>query len=204
MRKTCLNLCITVSVLGLAGLSLAACSKPAPANSGSGSGSAMATATGAPANAVMANPYHGKPGLWELTTNIDGMKIGPVKTTLCMDDALGEKMAKSGSQMAGDVECSKHDVMAMPNGVMIDSVCKTHKTTVTSHINITSTGDGTFHQTMESTFSPAINGRDKSNVTLDGKWLGACPATMKAGDLQMAGGMTVNMANMADKMKKKP
>ncbi len=205
MRKACFTVCANVFVLGLAISGLAACNKPAaPAKSGDSGSSAMAMATGAPANVALANPYRGKPGLWELTTTIEGMKTGAMKTTICMDDTLGEKMATAGGQMGSDVKCSKRDIMAMPNGAMIDSVCTMGKTTVTSHVDVASSGDGTFHQTIDSTFSPAIGGRDKSKVTMDGKWLGACPATMKAGDLQMPGGVSVNLAAAAEKMKKKP
>jgi len=197
MRKACLNLCIAVAVLGLA-----ACSKPSEPPMGKTAELTPAAKAAGAADVVLANPLGRKPGLWEMTNTVDGTQVAAMKTVMCIDAALGEKMSKMAGNRKSDIDCGQRNIMAMPNGAIIDQTCTMDKTTVTSHIEITSVSDSEFHQTIDSKFSPAVGGREQSKVSMDGKWLGACPSTMKPGDMQLPGGIVVNMPAMADKMKK--
>lgn len=177
---------------------MAACSKP------EASKSADATASATPAAAAVdlskANPMGSRPGLWEMATTVDGVAV-PMKTTLCVDAALGERMDKMAGQMKADIDCPTRNIRQTATGAAIDQVCTMDGTTMTSQIEVATTADG-FHQTVHTRYSPAYMGRTETNMVLDGKWQGACPADMKPGDMRMPGGVVMNMYSLAEQAKK--
>jgi hypothetical protein len=46
---------------------------------------------------------------------------------------------------------------------------------------------------MTTVFDPPFHGQKGMHMTQDAKWMGACPAGMKPGDMQMPGGFTINV-----------
>ncbi len=179
MRNLRYNLCTGLVLLGLA-----ACGKPA---------SHGESGAGAPADAPKAvvksvdfrNPMAGKPGLWQISTVVPEMK-GPVDTSICIDATMGEKWLKMGGHISkDDVDCSKREIVRTATGAVIDQVCTVKGRTVTSHIDYTIISDSEFKETVHSTVSPATAGESDHTVDITGKWLGACPATMAPGDMEM-------------------
>ena len=179
---------------------VAACNKP-PAQKAEDAASKAAPAMAAKVDPMQANPLGRKPGLWQITNTIEGAP-SPMPMTICVDVALGEKMSQAAGQMGSDIKCTQRDIRATATGAVVDQVCTMKATTMTSHIEVVSTSDGTFQQTIDTKFSPAMMGRTESKVVMDGKWQGACPADMKAGDMRMPGGMVMNMYSMMDAAKK--
>jgi hypothetical protein len=49
------------------------------------------------------------------------------------------------------------------------------------------------HFSDHSHFDPALFGKTESNSTQTGKWLGACPADMKPGDMLSPNGVKINL-----------
>jgi hypothetical protein len=177
----------------------AACNKPA-AQKADNAASKAEPALAAKIDPMQANPLGRKPGLWQITNTVDGAP-SPMPMTICVDAALGEKMSQAAGQMSNDVKCAQRDIRATPTGAVIDQVCTMNATTMTSHIEVVSISDDGFQQTIDTKFSPAMMGRTESKVVMDGKWQGACPADMKAGDMRMPGGMVMNMYSMMDATK---
>src|SRR5215217_1576874 len=89
------------------------------------------------------------------------------------------------SPMAKEM-CSKQDIQKTSAGYLADSVCAIAGTTIKSKAEIT--GDFNSAYTVKSTSrsegGPAGAARD-SSTTIEAKWLGACKADQKAGDIMM-------------------
>ena len=93
--------------------------------------------------------------------------------------------------------CSKQDIQKTATGYVSDSVCGVAGMTITSHAEIT--GDFNSAYTVKSTVrserGPGSAPRD-STSTIEAKWLGACKADQKPGDIMMPGGMKMNIKDM--------
>ena len=147
-----------------------------------------------PFAAEAADIPHRKPGLWSITMHMGDGKIPPRDSKLCVDettDAAYQRYAEGGGQT-----CSKRDVTRNGNQTLIDSVCTINAHTATGHLVITWAGDTAYHLDSTSKWSPPLYGKTESHITQDAKWMGACPATMKPGDITLPGGMTINVTTM--------
>ena len=134
-----------------------------------------------------------KAGLWELQTGANGPGLRQ-----CIDAATDQMMqARAGTAVGpGGVspQCSKHDVQKSGDTVTIDATCTRAGKTVTSHAVVTGSFDSAYSMTVTAR-SDALPG-GTVNMTLDGKWLGACPAGQKPGDVIMPGGIKVNIRDL--------
>ena len=142
-----------------------------------------------------------KPGLWEMKVLRTGSPAPAPEMTMqhCTDATTDRQMSTSFSP-SRDI-CSKQDVQKTATGYVTDSVCGVAGMTITSHAEIT--GDFNSAYTVKSTShserGPAGAPRD-SATTIEAKWLGACKADQKPGDIMMPGGMKMNILEL-DKMK---
>ncbi len=178
MRKVSYNLCKTLIVLGVAAAGSAAAMGPMGLSE--------------------------KPGLWQMSTSMPRMPHGMV-SKICVDAAMTDRLVDSSAHVQG-VTCSKRDVHMRPGGAVVDTVCTTGGRTITTHAEINMPTPASFHETVQASFSPAIAGHSQQSSTVDGQWLGQCPAGMRAGDVVMggmpgmAGGMKLNMYDVTKAM----
>jgi hypothetical protein len=95
-------------------------------------------------------------------------------------DAVVERLVKFSQDVHG-ATCSKRDVHLRPDGVTVDLVCS-DKTggTVSTHAEITEPSSEAFH---EITLSDHVREGFKMKSSIDGNWLGACPAGMPVGSV---------------------
>ena len=130
-------------------------------------------------------------GLWEIKMNHEGSPgMGPIQQ--CIDqntDNLMQQKAKDNKQ-----DCSVMDVKTSGNKVVVHSVCKMEGSTATTDGVFEGAFDSAYKGTMKTQFYPTMHGMSQSNLTLDARWLGACKAGQKPGDVIMPnmGGMNVN------------
>ena len=105
-------------------------------------------------------------------------------------------MSNAVSPMGKEM-CSKQDIQKTATGYVSDSVCGIAGMSITSHSEII--GDFNSAYTVKSTShserGPTGVPRD-STTTIEAKWLGACKADQKAGDIMMPGGMKMNIKDM--------
>ena len=105
-------------------------------------------------------------------------------------------MRTSFSPMSKDM-CSKQALQKTATGYVSDSVCNVAGMTIKSHAEIN--GDFNSAYTVKSSSHSeggmAGAGRD-SATTIEAKWLGACKADQKPGDIMMPGGMKMNIKDM--------
>jgi hypothetical protein len=114
----------------------------------------------------------------------------------CTDETTDKDMSTSFSPMGKDV-CSKQDIQKTATGYVTDSVCGIAGMSIKSRGEIS--GDFNSAYTVKSTShtegGPAGVPRD-STTTIQAKWLGACKADQKPGDIMMPGGMKMNIRDM--------
>ncbi|UFZ03565.1 DUF3617 domain-containing protein [Bradyrhizobium ontarionense] len=142
-----------------------------------------------------------KAGLWELKMVRSGGQLPEMTMQHCTDESTDKDMNNMASPMAKQA-CSKQDVQKTATGYVSDSVCNFGGMNTTAHAEIT--GDFNSAYTVKTTShiqggmtGPA--GKDTA-MTIEAKWLGACKADQKPGDIVMPGGMKMNIKDM-DKLK---
>src|SRR6476619_6954471 len=133
-----------------------------------------------------------KAGLWEMKVLNAGAPKPDMTMQQCTDETTDKDMSTSFSPMAKDI-CSKQDIQKTASGYVSDSVCGVAGMTIKSHAEII--GDFNSAYTVKST-SHSEGGPRDSATTIEAKWLGACKADQKAGDILMPGGMKINMKDM--------
>jgi hypothetical protein len=137
-----------------------------------------------------------KAGLWEMKV-LNATAAKPEMTMQqCTDESTDKDMSTSFSPMSKDL-CSKQDLQKTATGYVSDSVCTVAGMTIKSHAEII--GDFNSAYTVKSSSHSeggmAGAGRD-SATTIEAKWLGACNADQKPGDIMMPGGMKMNIKDM--------
>lgn len=184
MKTLAYAACITLSLLAVA-----ACSKKSADGDGSATAPASAPAAGGDVTAVLGNGPGLKPGLWQ-TTVVTTAMAGSMTTRMCLDEGLSKKFQDMGTSNPGKMDCTPQS--ATRNGGVIDvtTICKSEGLTVTNKMHMELTGDDTYHQVVEQSYDPPM--MKPTTSTIDGKFMGACPAGMNAGDLDL-GGVKINM-----------
>jgi Protein of unknown function (DUF3617) len=140
-----------------------------------------------------------KAGLWEMKVLRAGSPAPEMTMQHCTDATTDKQMSTSFSP-SKDI-CSKQDVQKTATGYVTDSVCGVAGMTITSRAEIT--GDFNSAYTVKSTSHSerGPNGAPRDSVTtIEAKWLGACKADQKPGDIMMPGGMKMNILDL-EKMK---
>ena len=140
-----------------------------------------------------------KAGLWEMKMVRTGSPMPEMTMQHCTDEAT-DKAMNTGFAPAANETCSKHDLQKTATGYASDSVCSIAGTSITSHTDIV--GDYNSAYTVKSTSRserPPAPARD-STMTIEAKWLGACKADQKPGDIVMPGGLKLNIKD-AEKLK---
>ena len=137
-----------------------------------------------------------KAGLWEMKVQSPGAPKPEMTMQQCTDESTDKDMSTSFSPMAKEI-CSKQDIQKTAAGYVTDSVCGVAGMTIKSRAEIT--GDFNSAYTVKSTSRTegGMAGAPRDNATtIEAKWLGACKADQKAGDIMMPGGMKMNIKDM--------
>lgn len=148
-----------------------------------------------------------KAGLWEIKTVMDGGSHPAQVAQHCIDAETDKLMNSIGGEMRKEA-CSKQDVQKVGSTYVIDSVCKFGPMTSTSRGVVT--GDFNSAYTVKMTSKreggpniPGMPAGGTDTMTIEAKWLGACAADQKPGDMILAGGQKMNvrdLQNMQNKM----
>jgi hypothetical protein len=141
-----------------------------------------------------------KAGLWEIKMAFEGRSIPPQTMQQCIDAATDKQMNSIGGSMAQE-SCSKQDVQKVGGTIVVDSVCQIGPAKMTSHGVISGDFNSAYTVKIASTREggPAVPGMPAdgtTNMTMDAKWLGACKADQRPGDIIMANGMKMNIVDL--------
>jgi hypothetical protein len=136
-----------------------------------------------------------KAGLWEMKVLRTGSPMPDMTMQHCTDESTDKDMSTAVSPMGKDI-CSKRDIQKTATGYVSDSVCGIAGMSITSHAEII--GDFNSGYTVKSTSHSegGPSGTRDTTTTIEAKWLGACKADQKPGDIMMPGGMKMNVKDM--------
>ncbi|MDB5887228.1 MAG: hypothetical protein JWM03_100 [Rhodocyclales bacterium] len=158
---------------------------------------------------------HRKPGLWETTMNSPAMKGRNVVAQQCIDEKTDADMLKQ--TMAGkDNSCTQTASHAISGGWEFSATCKQADSTTTSHGTLTGDFNSQYTMQVQGHRTPPMNGVSDFQTNISARYMGACTADMKPGDMKIngmllhAGGMPANltpqqtaqMKQMMEQMKK--
>jgi formylglycine-generating enzyme required for sulfatase activity len=147
--------------------------------------------------AISADVPPRKAGLWELKVTMEN--AGGVGMTFqqCLD-AETDRLAMSSAGPIAQEACPKHEVQHSGDTLTIDSTCTVGGKPATSHVVITGSLDSAYTMTMAAE-SEAVPG-GKMNMTTTGKYLGACAADQKPGDMILGNGIKMNILESGIRM----
>jgi hypothetical protein len=137
-----------------------------------------------------------KAGLWEMKVVRAGSPVPDMTMQHCTDETTDKTMNDTVSPMAKDM-CSKQDIQKTATGYVSDSVCGSAGMTVTSHADITGDFNSAYIVKTTSHTERAPSPPRDSTMTIEAKWLGACNADQKPGDIVMPGGYKMNIKDAA-------
>src|SRR6267154_2323808 len=136
-----------------------------------------------------------KAGLWEMKVLRTGSPMSEMTMQHCTDESTDKDMSTAVSPMGKDI-CSKRDIQKTATGYVSDSVCGIAGMSITSHAEII--GDFNSGYTVKSTSHSegGPTGPRDTTTSIEAKWLGACKADQKPGDIVMPGGLKMNIKDM--------
>jgi hypothetical protein len=141
-----------------------------------------------------------KAGLWEMKLVRTGSPLPEMTMQHCTDATTDKDMATASSPMSKEV-CSKRDIQQSASGYVMDSVCSVAGVSMTTHSEISGDFDSAYSiKTTMHSDRPATGLPKDVTTTIEAKWLGACKADQKAGDIVMPGGFRLNVKD-AEKLK---
>jgi hypothetical protein len=158
-------------------------------------GACLLATLAAPDAAAVELPVR-KAGLWEMKMLRPGAPAPEMTMQHCTDETTDKAMSSSFSPASKDM-CSKQDIQKTAAGYVTDSVCTVAGVTMTTHSEIVGDFNSayTVKATSHSQGGPAAVPRD-STTAIEAKWLGACKADQKPGDIMMPGGVKMNITDM--------
>jgi hypothetical protein len=135
-----------------------------------------------------------KAGWWEINTQVTANSPMMFATVhLCTDAATEAKTSAFAARQAPDADCSSGPTARTAAGWSFAMTCKMQGMTMTTAG--TASGDFNSNYRAESTtrMSPApMPQLAETRTVMTSRWLGACPAGRKPGDMVMGNGMVVN------------
>jgi len=138
-----------------------------------------------------------RPGLWDVTMHMAAGTMPPITMKFCTDESVDAAMYKLGMS-PGAPPCSRKDMQRSGNVVTMDSVCQMDASKLTSHIEMTFTGDTAYRTSIKSHYDPPLNGQRESSMSQDAKWIGPCPPDMQPGDMIGPSGIKMNVKSRAE------
>ena len=179
-------------ILGVGLLALAGCQQKPDATA------AVSDAPKASATSTLTNPPKRKPGLWAQTVSTQGMTQ---TMKLCLDEATEAKLTVWGQQSGKDM-CARSEITPTAGGWSFTSECdmgEAGKVSTTGKVTGDFNSKYVIKATSVTTGSTMAQANGTHDIEMTGTWEGACPATMKPGDMTLPGGVTMNIAKLPGK-----
>lgn len=149
-----------------------------------------------------------KAGLWEMRTSLladsGGQEV--MASTQCVDAATDKALQEYGqSQPAMNRKFCKEQMRNEAGKMLVHTeVCKRSDTTMTRRTVVSGDFNNTFRIQTHTQYDPppktAPQRGERDDMVLEMRWLGACPAGMKPGDMAMTmpggGSMKMNLRDL--------
>jgi hypothetical protein len=134
-----------------------------------------------------------KPGLWEVKTTLDNTSAPPRMVKQCIDAATDELSQSIAGPFSAAV-CPERKVQRSSDAVTVDSTCSIAGKPASAHAVVTGSLDSAY--TMKVAAEGDLLPGGEMAMTMEGKWLGACAADQRPGDVIMGNGVKINIPDM--------
>lgn len=152
----------------------------------------LATAAAAPC-AQATEELSRKPGLWEVKTSTENRSAPPRVVQQCIDAAT-DQLSQSITGPFSAAVCPERKVQRSIDAVNVDSSCSIGGKTASAHAVVTGSFDSAY--TMKVTAEGELLPGGRMTMTMEGKWLGACTADQRPGDIIMGNGVKINIPDL--------
>ena len=136
-----------------------------------------------------------KPGQWEMKVESTMMRGMVTAMEQCIDEKTDADMQKKSMQGQGKNDCKLVSSKKAAAGWEFVSVCKQEQTTITSRSLVSGDFSSAYRMDSTATFEPPMQGMKEMQSTMHVRYLGACKAGMKPGDM-MVNGMKVGQGGL--------
>ena len=129
-------------------------------------------------------------GFWEThsTHTQEGKPVADPAVKMCQSNDTTKAMQATGEELRKKNECTSHVSRPSPNTYVEESSCaKGPNAGSVTKVVYTNQGDTASHTELHMNA-----GKAETVVIIDAKYLGACPAGMKPGDLMMEDGKIIS------------
>ena len=132
-----------------------------------------------------------KAGLWEMKTT--GGPVGARTIQQCIDAATDDLLRTRSNE---GQNCTRPLVERDGSRYKVRSNCENNGVKSTVDGEYTMSGDAAYTGDMKMSFDPPMSGVSEMNMKMEGRWVGACKAGMKPGDVVMQGMPRLNVLEM--------
>lgn len=143
-----------------------------------------------------------KPGLWEMSMQTTNAPSQTVRQ--CIDAKTDQQMMRAGQGLSAQ-QCTRNVFRRDGERYVGESECRVGRSVATTRAVFAGDFDRSYRGEIDARYAPPLGGVSQSKVTIVARWIGACPAGWKPGDMEMPGmgRMNVNelMAGRAAKGK---
>lgn len=134
-----------------------------------------------------------KAGLWEVKITSQ-TQAGTQVAKHCIDEATDAKMQQMASSIGQN--CSKMENRQEGQKYISEAACKIMGTNVTSKAVFSGDFGSNYSGEIAASYDPPLMGMKESKTTVSARWLGACEAGQKPGDIIMGNGMKMNINDL--------
>jgi hypothetical protein len=134
-----------------------------------------------------------RPGLWEVKTSIENSGA-PARVVQQCIDAETDQMSQSIAGPFSAAVCPDRNVQRSADQFTVDSSCSIVGKPATAHAVVTGSFDSAY--TMKVTAEGAILPGGKMTMTMEAKWISACTADQRPGDIIMGNGVKINLPDL--------
>ena len=135
-----------------------------------------------------------KSGLWEIQTSMMGQAPGQTMKQ-CVDAASDAKMMQMGQDTNAKMgaSCAKNDFRKEGGNFISESDCTIGGMRIVSRTVFSGDFNSEYSGETTASFDPALVGMTEQKMTITARWVGACEADQKPGDIIMPGGVKINI-----------
>jgi hypothetical protein len=134
-----------------------------------------------------------KAGLWQVTLQTPG--VAPQVVRHCID-ARTDRLMQQLTEGTDAVTCARRTYRRDGERFIGESECRFGTSTAVIRSNVEGDFSRSYKGEVDSRIEPPTAGMNQYKVSLNARWLSACPAGWKAGDMDVPGMGRVNIADV--------
>ena len=125
-----------------------------------------------------------KSGLWEITRTTTRTEGRAILTSWCIDEKTDNALAQLAEGLPNEA-CKVSQLRRDGEQLIVDATCTLGREKVVGRTHATVKGrfDSAYRVESKSSYDPPMRGKSEGTAILDAKWLGACKAGQKPGDV---------------------